>query len=164
VSVRLRVIRDEIAVRCASTEASQPDWPCKAGCDDCCRSLAAVPEISQAEWEALELALSSLGEDERAAVERAVEARRQAGSTRPIVCPLLGDKGLCRVYEARPLACRTYGFYADHEGVLGCHRILARAEDAEVVWGNHEALMRSAGAIAERRSLLDWLATPSNSD
>jgi len=61
------------------------------------------------------------------------------------------------VYEARPLACRSYGFYADHEGVLGCDRILARADDGAVVWGNHEALMRAAATLGERRSLLDWL-------
>jgi uncharacterized protein len=117
-----------------------------------------VPEITRAEWERLRDALDMLDESGRAEVERAFADRRAQGAARPIVCPLLDKRGLCRVYEARPIACRSYGFYADHEGVLGCDRILALAGEPDVVWGNHEALLRSAGALGERRSLLDWLA------
>lgn len=161
---RLPLLDAEIAARCDATGAAQPDWPCRAGCADCCQSLAALPEITRAEWERLRGALAALDAAARASVERAVEDRRRAGAARPIACPLLDERGLCRIYDARPLACRSYGFYADHEGVLGCHRILARAEDAGVVWGNHEALLRSAGALGERRSLLDWLAEAAYSD
>lgn len=156
-SVRLPLLDDEIAARSLSTTTTHPDWPCGAGCADCCRSLAAVPEITHAEWERLATAIAALDADARAGVERAFDERRRS-SARPITCPLLDARGLCRVYEARPLACRSYGFYADHEGVLGCHRILARADDAGVVWGNHEALMRAQSALGERRSLLAWLA------
>lgn len=155
-STRLPVLDAEVASRCSEIVAAQRDWPCGAGCADCCRSLAAVPEITRAEWERLSAALATLAPQARAAVERAFDDLRRAGAQRPIVCPLLGPDDLCRVYDARPLACRSYGFYADHEGVLGCHRILARADDASVVWGNHEALMRLAETLGERRSLLAW--------
>ncbi len=157
---RLPVLDAEIAARCDSSSAAKPDWPCRAGCADCCRSLAAVPEMTRPEWERLRAALDALDDGDRAEVERAFAARREQGKTRPIVCPLLDGGGLCRVYEARPLACRSYGFYADHEGVLGCERILALAGEPAVVWGNHEALLRSANELGPRRSLLDWLAQP----
>ncbi|MBL8741617.1 MAG: YkgJ family cysteine cluster protein [Myxococcales bacterium] len=152
----LTVLDAEIAARCEATCDAKPDWPCRAGCDDCCRSLAAVPVVSPPEWERLRDAVRALTPSERAEVARAFDERRARGEARPIVCPLLGERGLCRVYGARPLACRSYGFYADHEGVLGCGRIHTRADDAEVLWGNHEALLRSAASLGDARSLLAW--------
>lgn len=68
---------------------------------------------------------------------------------------------MCRIYEARPIACRTYGFYADRDGVLGCEKIAKIAdEDRDVLWGNHEAVMRALTEIAPgpTKSLLEWLA------
>lgn len=159
-SRRLRVITDEVASRVRATEsASGAAWPCRAGCDACCRSLAAVPELSLSEWERLAPAVDALPADVRTSIARAVQDRRARGAERPIVCPLLdGERGLCRVYEARPTACRTYGFYADRDGVLGCDRILARAEaDDAIVWGNHDAVVRALDALGPVRSLLDWL-------
>jgi len=104
----------------------------------------------------------SLGFDDgvtsRASVAAAVAALRAAPDVRPLRCPLLAGSGLCRVYEARPVACRSYGFYADRDGVLGCHRIAARAEDPCVTWDNHEAATRGLVGLGERRSLLDWPA------
>ena len=39
--------------------AARPDWPCKRGCDDCCRSLASPMRISRAEWERIEHVLGN---------------------------------------------------------------------------------------------------------
>jgi len=155
---RLVVITDEVAARTSLTSAG--DWPCHAGCDACCRSLASVPEMNAAEWARLAPAIAALASDARAAVDHAVAERRARGAERPIVCPLLDQAtGLCRVYDARPTACRTYGFYADRDGVLGCERIAARAEaDADVVWGNHDLVLRELAELGPARSLLDWLA------
>jgi Fe-S-cluster containining protein len=71
-----------------------------------------------------------------------------------MVCPLLDARsGTCLVYEARPVACRAYGFYAEREFVLGCFRIRAIADELpDVVWGNHVALegeLRALGEAAE---------------
>jgi Fe-S-cluster containining protein len=67
--------------------------------------------------------------------------------------------GSCLIYEARPVACRTYGFYAERQYVLGCGRIESIGRERnDVVWGNHEAIeerLRPLGAAAE---LADWLA------
>lgn len=106
-------------------------------------------------------AIASLDPHSRARIDEAVAARRELGDTRPVVCPLLDiTAGLCRIYDARPVACRTYGFYADRDGVLGCHRILEVADtDDAVVWGNHDGIESERRALGESRSLLSWIGS-----
>ena len=75
------------------------------------------------------------------------------------MCPLLdSDSGACLVYDARPVACRAYGFYAERGLVLGCARIeaIARAEP-DVMWGSWAAVERSMDELGEARDLADWL-------
>lgn len=157
---RLELLTEDVAVRCGAITLAHDDWPCRAGCDDCCRSLASVPELTAIEWEMLSAALERLAESEQQSIAAAMTERRGRGATRPIACPLLDDaRGTCRVYDARPVACRTYGFYADRDGVLGCARIEARArfpEGADVVWGNHAAALARVADLGDARSLLDW--------
>ncbi|MBS2015227.1 MAG: YkgJ family cysteine cluster protein [Deltaproteobacteria bacterium] len=161
----LEILDADIARRCKATDTSTPGWPCHAGCSDCCRSLAAVPEMTEPEWERVAAAIARLDDATRAHVHQAIDDRRARGTARPIVCPLLDDAtGLCRIYDARPLACRTYGYYADREGVLGCHRIATLAEsDAPIVWGNHEGVASAQRALGPLRSLVEW-ATKSSRD
>ncbi len=83
-----------------------------------------------------------------------------ASASRPVVCPLLDlASGACLVYDARPIACRAYGFYAERELVLGCRRIESIGREVPgILWGNHEALedrIRSLGPAAE---LSEWLS------
>jgi Fe-S-cluster containining protein len=89
--------------------------------------------------------------------------RDSAGAVRPVVCPLLDTgSGSCLIYEARPVACRSYGFYAERQHVLGCHRIEALArESADVIWGNHESLEERPRALGPALELFEWLATVS---
>lgn len=106
-------------------------------------------------------AIASLAPHSRAQIDEALATRRELGDARPVVCPLLDTTaGLCRIYDARPIACRTYGFYADRDGVLGCHRILEVAEtDDAVVWGNHGGIESERRALGESRSLLSWIGS-----
>ncbi|MEZ4599535.1 MAG: YkgJ family cysteine cluster protein [Syntrophotaleaceae bacterium] len=72
---------------------------CRRGCDACCTHIG----VSAVEALALSLAVSSLPADEAAALrERA--ARMEAGDA----CPLLAE-GICLLYQARPIICRTQG-------------------------------------------------------
>jgi Fe-S-cluster containining protein len=85
--------------------------------------------------------------------------RDSAHASRPVVCPMLETaSGTCLVYDARPVACRAYGFYVERENVLGCNRIESMAEQRhDVIWGNHMALeekLQSPGPAAE---LYKWL-------
>ncbi len=95
----------------------------------------------------------------------AAEAARQrireaAGSELPVICPLLDrSTNTCLIYEARPIACRTYGFYAERDKVLGCGQIesLAR-ESPDVVWGNHAALEARVQSLGAAAPLSEWLS------
>lgn len=80
------------------TEGFATSLACRAGCDSCCRHLTLFP----VEAYALAAALRLLPEGEQAMIR----ARAQAAT--PAACPLLVD-GVCRLYDARPLICRTHG-------------------------------------------------------
>ena len=117
---------------------------------NCCRSLASVPVVSEPEWRLIADALD--------ATLRARIAD-SATAARPITCPLLDTAtGACLVYDARPVACRSYGFYAERQYVLGCHRIESIAGGPDgVIWGNHLALEVELAALGPAKPLYDWL-------
>jgi len=151
----LVVLDAAVAARCAATTAAIPDWPCRAGCADCCRSLAQLPSLTEEEWARLEAAVPA---GQRLAIEQRVH--EQLGRSQgPYTCPWLGpDDDRCLVYEARPVACRTYGFYVERDKGLYCTRIENRAvtgELAEVIWGNQVALDEQLDAIGPRIRLRD---------
>lgn len=153
----LAPLDEEIAERSRRTDDEHGPWPCGDGCDDCCRSLARPPQLTRLEHDRLRQAIHALPPSVRADVAERTAAMKTEG---PIVCPLLHrEAGRCRVYEARPVACRTYGFYARRDHELVCSKVEAYAEGRPVVWGNHEVidvrLERLAGPL---RSLGEWAA------
>ena len=141
---RLLAIYEDIDRRVQATHEAQPSWPCRRGCDHCCRSLAEPMRLTRAEWEHLRDAIPA-----------------NAKSDDPRVCPFLArDEGACRVYAHRPAACRTYGYYVERDEVLGCDRILARAND-DVVWGNEESVRYALATLSEDSGALplrEWLS------
>lgn len=151
----LGALDEEIAARAEAIAEAAGSWPCRAGCDDCCRSLARPPQLTAAEWRRLAAAIDALPEATRDEVGRCVAAMPAEG---PLVCPLLDrERGRCLVYEARPVACRTYGFYVRRDHDLVCGKVEAHAAGREVVWGNHEAIDVRLERLAGRlRSLAAW--------
>src|SRR5205809_6380885 len=126
---RLYEIQNTVARRVSEIASAYGDWPCRKGCDQCCRRLASVPVVSGAEWDLIAEGLGKLPSD--VAKETRQRIRDSARLSRPVICPLLDrDSGSCLVYHARPVACRTYGFYAEREGVLGCGQI------EEIAWSD----------------------------
>ena len=152
---RLYQIQEAVRQRAEEIAAIHGNWPCRKGCDDCCRHLASVPKITREEWERIVAAL------DRLPAEAAAQAlcRIRGCHSQPSICPLLDlDTGCCLVYEARPLACRAYGFYAERESVLGCHRIESiAAECPDVVWGNHATLEERLSSLGPSADLWEWL-------
>ncbi len=153
----LHVIQEEVRRRVDEIASTHGNWPCRKGCDECCRRLAAAPQVTEQEWRLISAAMNALP-------ARAAEAIRQrirdsAGASRPVVCPLLDtNSGTCLVYEARPVACRAYGFYAEREAVLGCSRIEATGEQSpDIVWGNHAALEERLRLLGPAAELSAWL-------
>jgi Fe-S-cluster containining protein len=129
---RLLAIYDAIDRRTKATHEAEPSWPCRRGCDHCCRSLAEPMRITRSEWELL---------------RTAIVGRPTAGD--PRVCPFLDrEDGACRVYAVRPAACRTYGYYVERGSVLGCAQILERSE-APIVWGNEESIRQALATLSE---------------
>jgi len=82
---------------------------CRAGCDACCRHLS----VFAVEAAGLREALGRLPGEDAAQVRRRAEQAEPQGP-----CPLLHD-GLCLLYRARPVICRTHGLplLLQHDGV-----------------------------------------------
>jgi uncharacterized protein len=72
---------------------------CRKGCDGCCCHISIFP----VEAFALATALRHSPAAESARI------RNLARSASAEACPLL-DKGICLLYQARPIICRTHGF------------------------------------------------------
>lgn len=165
--VHLRVLYERFDARAAAITASRPDWPCRRGCDECCRTLAAMPIATRAEWEDLWQAYERLPLDARRTIRsRVLELVAATGAPSPprhYVCPFLDrEAGACQVYEDRLGACRLHGFYTARDGGRWCSHIEALAASpagAGVVWGHHEGALedlRAAGG--EPVTLAEWLA------
>ncbi len=159
--IALFQLHDDIDARVRAIRAERPDWLCCKGCADCCRRLADMPRLAAAEWELLREGLAALPAERLEEIRRAVAAlaERPAG---PLVCPMLDqESNACPVYTQRPVACRSYGFYAQRELGLYCGEIESRVADgslADVVWGNHDAVDRRLGDLGDIRSLTEWFA------
>lgn len=149
----------EIDARVGAIRDAHPEWPCSKGCDNCCRRLAEIPILTEAEWRLLRQGLAALPDDQLRAIRLKVVNLAQQ-STRPLVCPMLDlTSGACPVYAQRPVACRSYGYYLQRDTGLYCRDIEARVaagELADVVWGNHDAVERRLHATGDARPLTVW--------
>ena len=156
----LAPLHAEIDARVAAIRHPRPDWPCAKGCDNCCRQLAALPQLTADEWALLKTGLAALPAQQQAVIH---ERLRRLGENppAPVTCPLLDPaSGACPVYAHRPIACRTYGFYVQRNKGLYCREIETQVADGklwDVVWGNHEAIDRQLVRPAPRRALNAWL-------
>ena len=157
----LNQLHDDIAARVKTISDNNVDWLCRLGCDGCCKRLAEIPRLTLEEWEWLKIGLTALPQDQFQDIERGIATLAQQ-STRPITCPMLDQvQGACRVYEHRPVACRTYGFYVQRELGVYCKDIEARVAEgawSEVVWGNHDTIDRRLSHLGEIRDLTEWFA------
>ncbi len=142
----LEVLFDGIARRASLTNEAHPWWPCRAGCDGCCRRLADVPRVSAEEWALLERGIARLEPAVRAEVQAGLDAlaAEPPREGEHVVCPMLDRAaGTCRVYAERPAACRSYGYFVRRADVLACELVTSAVDahdGAAVVWGNHAAL------------------------
>lgn len=152
----------DIEERVNSIRHDHADWLCRMGCDGCCRRLASVPRLTEAEWELLREGLAALPSDRLQEIDQDMAALAEQQS-RPYVCPLLDrSAGACRVYEHRPVACRTYGFYVDRDQGLYCKDIEAWVVNGcldDVVWGNQDVVDRRLKDLGASRDLTEWFAS-----
>jgi Fe-S-cluster containining protein len=70
--------------------------------------------------------------------------------------------GACLVYDHRPVACRTYGFYVQRAQGLYCNEIKLQVDDGvlkKIVWGNQDAIDRRLSNLGESRVLHEWFSS-----
>ncbi len=155
----LSSLHSEIDSRVASIRQQRPDWLCSKGCDACCKQLAALPRLTFAEWKLLHAGLAVLPSSQLEGIRHRLDALGTQPIA-PVTCPILDPgTGACTVYVQRPVACRTYGFYAQRDKGLYCHEIEVRVADgtlADVVWGNHDVVDRQLAGSGENRALNEW--------
>jgi Fe-S-cluster containining protein len=69
-----------------------------------------------------------------------------------VVCPYLDEhEGACRIYDARPIACRTYGFFVARDHDQYCEQIETTVNDrgdTAIVWGHAEALRQDVARLS----------------
>ena len=159
----LAALDAEVETRVAAIRADHPDWLCGKGCDACCRRLATLPQLTPPEAERLRAALAALAVAEVATIRRRLAALGPAPAA-PVTCPLLDPQsGACPVYAARPLACRSYGFYVERDKGLYCPEIEARVEAGAyplAVWGNHAPIDAALASFGPTRPLGPDLLPP----
>jgi Fe-S-cluster containining protein len=155
----------DIEARVSAIRSGRPDWLCRRGCDGCCRRLAEIPRLTEAEWDWLREGLAALPPEQLREIEREIAILAEQ-APRPIICPLLDRAaGACRIYAHRPIACRTYGFYVQRNEGLYCKDIEARVTGgalAEVVWGNQDAIDRRLNGLGDARELTEWFKNLKN--
>lgn len=160
-SIPLARLHADIESRAQAIRADHPQWPCGKGCAGCCRRLADVPQLTAQEWDLLRAGLATLPAERLGQISRDLAALADQREP-PVVCPLLDQlTDACRVYAQRPVACRSYGFYAQRDRGLHCGDIEAQVAAgalADVVWGNHDAIDRQLASLGGARPLTDWFA------
>ncbi|MDH4285026.1 MAG: YkgJ family cysteine cluster protein [Gallionellaceae bacterium] len=156
---KLAQLHVAIDMRVQTILQDHADWLCSKGCDNCCRQLAEVPQLTLAEWDLLQQGLQALTAEKLQEIASNMASLNQS---RPVICPMLDlAAGTCPVYAQRPVACRTYGFYAQRNKGLYCHDIEIRVDEgswADVVWGNHDAIDQQLAGLGESRALNEWFA------
>lgn len=147
---KLLDLEQRIEVRVQDIRASRDWWPCRRGCDRCCRQLAQPPELSLQEWVRIDEAIAALPVPIRAEIEQKIDKLlvqiAENTVTSQIMCPYLDEnEGACRIYDARPIACRTYGFFVARDGNDYCqiikNEVSSRIDTAtDIIWGNAESI------------------------
>ncbi|MBN1205702.1 MAG: YkgJ family cysteine cluster protein [Myxococcaceae bacterium] len=149
--------------RAVATAEGRDWWPCRKGCDHCCRHLADPLPITALEWEVLWEGFLRLPPEIQAEVRAHVEELRRSGARRPYTCPFLDrEVGACRVYAHRPMACRSYGFAVSRGQGLWCHFLIEKLQEhgeGEIVWSNQDALEETLARLAGPPvTFFEWFA------
>jgi Fe-S-cluster containining protein len=160
---------DEIEMRAHSAVTERPVWPCRRGCDACCRRLAHPPEVTAVEWQLMSQGLQALPTTTQAVIGHKITAltARESDATDFIICPFLDEVvGACLIYAQRPAACRMYGFYVSRQSNMWCQQIedLYQAGALEgVTLGNYSAMQRQLErAFGDIQSIVIWYQVDSS--
>ncbi len=156
----LSALDQRIETRVRAIHRAHAWWPCRRGCDACCRSLGEMPHATRAEWDRLGQGLLALPDSVREEIGSRVLALAAAPRAQPVGCPFLDRaQGACLVYPHRLLACRAYGYCVSREDGRWCAPLQDEltARNELVMFGNFDAIMDQARAQGGTSiSLLEW--------
>ena len=156
---RLKILDSEISSRCKVVHQQKADWPCRAGCAQCCKTLKEPMQVTEPEWRRLQSAIDKLESTDYENVMQGLDIWSKVEAGVEHICPMLGSDDRCLVYDARPIACRTYGYYVASDGQgRWCSIIEARDDLHEVIWGYERSLRTENNLIC----LSDWLGLIKN--
>ena len=154
-------LQHEIAHRVNDIQSNHPNWLCRKGCDGCCKRLADIPKITSAEWQRLEQGLARLPKPILVMIKSRFDVMA-LDTERPLTCPMLDRSiGACRVYNYRPIACRTYGFYVQRDKGLYCHDIENEVREGrldQVLWGHQDSVERRLKALGDSLEITEWFS------
>jgi len=141
--------------KCAKQEATLAEQiACKAGCHHCCRR---IPTILPVEWAWIRVTGSEASGQNPAS--RGLRSELNPGEE---LCGHLDAQGLCTIYAARPLICRTHGsLILSEEGLDHCPWNFQDLEevDEDLVFrleNLHETLLRLNLAFLQRSYPSRW--------
>ncbi len=145
---QLQNLDEHIEARAQAIRAARNWWPCRRGCDQCCRQLALPPELSSSEWVRVDEAVAALPERVRDQIEQKIDALLMQIAAKTVssqvICPYLDEQErVCSIYYSRPIACRTYGFFVTRTQEQYCQLVeteVALHRDSTIVWGNAEVI------------------------
>lgn len=84
------------------------------GCGECCRGPGGYVWVTREEAEAIAAALAMNFQDFAQLMLRKTITGLALVDDNKGDCPLLGEDGRCRVYEQRPLQCRTWPWWEEN--------------------------------------------------
>jgi Fe-S-cluster containining protein len=159
----LEEISRRLDARAAAATEGRAWWPCRKGCDHCCRHLADPLPVTRLEWAVLWEGFLRLPAEAQAEIRARVAELQRSGAGRPYTCPFLDrEAGACRVYSHRPMACRSYGFAVSRGQGLWCHFILEQLKEhgeGDIVWSNQDALEETLARLAGPPvTFFEWFA------
>ena len=104
----LSSLHQRIDDRVTSVRKAHPDWLCGKGCDTCCRQLAALPQLTRAEWKWLREGLATLPSAQLTEIHRRIATLGPTPQP-PVTCPLLdpaSQPGRIRAFFVEPSSAR----------------------------------------------------------
>jgi Fe-S-cluster containining protein len=170
----------------ALQSGEQPEPDCRKGCATCCsiRVVATAPEVLLVARyvRAMETQLNEQGVDVRKRLAAADKVTRGCGEQERVAlrrrCPFI-HKGVCMIYPARPLACRSHISYDKqacvdaaagrvdavpysvphmHVRSLVQNALQSALRDADYPWVAYEMNQAVSIALMDDRAEADWLA------
>jgi Fe-S-cluster containining protein len=159
----LEALYARIDTRASEIAGAHAWWPCRRGCDHCCRTLSAPLPLTELEWRYLWEGFQQLPPEAQVEVRARVKELEQRPDAESFICPLLDrETGACRVYAHRPLVCRSYGFAAARDGGRWCEIISGLLEqhgEDGLMWANQDALIVALDALGGPTStVFEWFS------